>query len=57
METMGGSELTTPTQARVIMFGFPDASTQVTNTTGKGNIVVVGLTFTLDISSSIKQKD
>jgi hypothetical protein len=52
METMGGSELAIPTQARVMIFGFPNASTQVTNMTGRGNIVVVGfvLTFVIDIS-------
>jgi hypothetical protein len=38
---MGGSELTIPSQARVMMFGFPDVSTQVINIAGRGNIVVV----------------
>ncbi len=40
--TMGGSELTTPTQARVMILGFPVSSTQVTKTTGVGKSRVVG---------------
>ncbi len=56
METIGGSELTIPTQARVMMFGFPDASTHVINMTGKGNIAVVGFRFTVLISISIKER-
>jgi hypothetical protein len=36
MLIMGGSELTTPTQAKVMMLGFPASSTQVTKTTGVG---------------------
>jgi hypothetical protein len=42
MPIMGGSELTTPTQARVMMLGFPASSTQVTKTTGVGKSKVVG---------------
>jgi hypothetical protein len=39
---MGGSELTTPTQAKVMILGFPASSMQVTNTTGVGNNRVAG---------------
>jgi hypothetical protein len=39
---MGGSELTTPTQAKVMILGFPVSSTQVTNTTGVGKSRVAG---------------
>src|SRR4030043_481801 len=39
---MGGSELTTPTQAKVMMLGFPASSTQVTKTTGVGKSKGVG---------------
>jgi hypothetical protein len=39
---IGGSELTTPTQAKVMMFGFPVSSTQVTKTTGVGKSNVAG---------------
>jgi hypothetical protein len=56
METKGGSELTIPTQARVMMLGFPEPSMHVINITGRGNIVVVGFTFTLLISISIREK-
>jgi hypothetical protein len=42
MPIMGGSELTTPTQAKVIILGFPASSTQVTKTTGVGKSIVVG---------------
>jgi hypothetical protein len=54
METVGGSELTIPTQARVMTFGFPDSSTHVINMTGRGNIVVAGFRLTLLIFTSIK---
>jgi hypothetical protein len=37
-----------------MMFGFPDAFTQVINMAGRENIVVVGLRFTLLTSTSIK---
>jgi hypothetical protein len=43
---MGGSEQTTPAQARVMMLGFPSESTQVTRTTGQGNKAVQGLFLT-----------
>ena len=39
---MGGSELTTPTQANVMILGFPASSTHVTKTTGVGKSKVVG---------------
>jgi hypothetical protein len=42
MLIMGGSELTTPAQARVMILGFPFSSTQVTKTTGVGKSKVVG---------------
>ena len=45
METIGGSELTVPAQARVIMFLFSGAfgSAQLTSTTGTGFSIVEGL--------------
>src|SRR3990172_9157073 len=39
---MGGSELTTPAQARVMMLDFPVSSTEVTKTTGVGKSMGVG---------------
>ena len=42
MPIMGGSELTTPAHAKVIILGFPFSSIQVTKTTGVGNSIVVG---------------
>ena len=39
---IGGSELITPTQAKVMILGFPASSTQVTKTTGVGKSKVVG---------------
>jgi hypothetical protein len=39
---MGGSEFTTPTQAKVMMLGFSESSTEVTKTTGVGKSVGVG---------------
>jgi hypothetical protein len=50
MPIMGGSELTTPTQARVMIFAFPASSTQVTKTTGVGKSKVVGGRLFLPIS-------
>ena len=43
MPKIGGLEPTTPTHAKVIMFGFPSASTHVTRTTGHGNKADQGL--------------
>jgi hypothetical protein len=42
MPTIGGSELITPTQAKVMIFGLPSSFTQLTNTTGVGKSMVVG---------------
>jgi hypothetical protein len=39
---MGGSELITPTHAKVMILGFPSPFTLVTNTTGVGKSMVVG---------------
>ena len=39
---IGGSELTTPTQASVMILDFPASSTQVTRTTGVGKSKGVG---------------
>jgi len=53
---MGGSELTTPTQARVMILGFPASSTQVTNTTGVGKSKVVGGRLFRPISSPFSRR-
>jgi hypothetical protein len=45
MLTMGGSELTTPTHAKVMILGFPASSMQVTRTTGVGKSNVAGERF------------
>jgi hypothetical protein len=37
---MGGSELITPTQAKVMIFGLPSSFTHVTSTTGVGKRVI-----------------
>jgi hypothetical protein len=42
MPIRGGSELTTPTQAKVMILGLPASSTEVTNTTGVGKSNVAG---------------
>ena len=45
METIGGSELTVPTQAMVMMLGFASASVpqQLTMTAGTGESMVKGV--------------
>src|SRR4030043_1655833 len=48
----GGSELTTPTQAKVMILGFPASSTQVTKTTGVGKSRAVGRRLFRPIFSS-----
>jgi hypothetical protein len=52
IEIIGGSELATPTQARVMMFGFAPSSWQVTRTTGVTKSVLVGFRLFLAIISS-----
>jgi hypothetical protein len=52
IEIIGGSELATPTQAKVMMFGFPPSSWQVTRTTGVNKRALVGFKLFLAISSS-----
>jgi len=56
MLTMGGSELTTPTHAKVMILGFPASSTQVTKTTGVGKSKVVGARLFLAIVASFLLK-
>jgi hypothetical protein len=53
IEIIGGSELTTPTQARVMMFGFAPSSWQVTKTTGVTKSALVGFRLFLGIFPSI----
>jgi hypothetical protein len=52
IEIIGGSELATPTQARVMMFGFAPSSWQVTKTTGVTKSALVGFKLFLGIFSS-----
>jgi hypothetical protein len=52
IEIIGGSELATPTQARVIMFGLAFSSWQVTKTTGFTKSALVGFKLFLGIFSS-----
>jgi hypothetical protein len=52
IEIIGGSELITPTQARVMMFGFAPSSWLLTKTTGVSRSALVGFMLFLGISSS-----
>jgi hypothetical protein len=52
IEIIGGSELATPTQAKVMMFGFAPSSWQVTKTTGVTKSALVGFKLFLGISPS-----
>jgi len=52
IEIIGGSELATPTQAKVMMFGFPPSSWQLTKTTGVTKTALVGFTLFLGIFPS-----
>jgi hypothetical protein len=52
IEIIGGSELATPTQAKVMMFGFAPSSWQVTKTTGVTKSALVGFKLFLGIFPS-----
>jgi hypothetical protein len=52
IEIIGGSEFATPTQAKVMMFGFAPSSWQVTKTTGVTKSALVGFKLFLDIFPS-----
>jgi hypothetical protein len=49
IEIIGGSELATPTQAKVMIFGLAPSSRQVTRTTGVTKRALVGFTLFLVI--------
>jgi hypothetical protein len=52
IEIIGGSELATPTQARVTMFGSAPSFWQVTKTTGVTRSALVGFNLFLGIFPS-----
>jgi hypothetical protein len=52
MDSMGGSELIVPAQAKVMMFAFPSESAHVTMTTGTGFSIVDGFQTCLDMFTS-----
>jgi hypothetical protein len=56
IEIIGGSELTTPTQAKVMMFGFAPPSWLLTKTTGVNRSALVGFMIFLGILYSFKFK-
>jgi hypothetical protein len=52
IEIIGGSELATPTQAKVMIFGFAPSSWHVTRTAGVNKRALVGFKLFLGIFSS-----